>query len=293
MRGIVAGDVFRRLVATQSHVEWTPVGNRVLLFVRMFYGDPSSQRWEDAGGFTRQPGNSKRAHLSVPALQTPPKFHEKTHRERRKIEISSGRGNKKREIMGPPPFGPPPLRTRHGRLWPNRLWPKVVSQWYGRLWPQPTSTLAITDFGQYRLWPIPTLAKPTLAKSSLICCVVCCVVLCCVLSVCHGYLFHGISGVSCGFGLDRPSWDRTSLGPPFPWTALPLDLPKFRSFFSFSRRKIRSFLPSLRVFSLNYGGVVQGQGPQNVHVWALWLCERNPGGFGASHDNQRTPNVHI
>ena len=27
---------------------------------------------------TRQPENSKRAHLSVPALQTPPKFHEKT-----------------------------------------------------------------------------------------------------------------------------------------------------------------------------------------------------------------------
>ena len=29
-------------------------------------------------GFTRQPENSKRAHLSAPALQTPPKFHEKT-----------------------------------------------------------------------------------------------------------------------------------------------------------------------------------------------------------------------
>ena len=28
-------------------------------------------------GFTRQPENSKRAHLRVPALQTPPKFNEK------------------------------------------------------------------------------------------------------------------------------------------------------------------------------------------------------------------------
>ena len=29
-------------------------------------------------GFTRQPENSKRAHLSAPALQTPPKFHGRT-----------------------------------------------------------------------------------------------------------------------------------------------------------------------------------------------------------------------
>ena len=35
-------------------------------------------------GFTRQPENSKRAYLSVPALQTPPKFHERTPRERKK-----------------------------------------------------------------------------------------------------------------------------------------------------------------------------------------------------------------
>ena len=31
--------------------------------------------------------------------------------------------------------------------------------------------------------------------------------------------------------------------------------PKFRAFFSLSRRKIRSFLPSLGVFSWNFGGV--------------------------------------
>ena len=62
-------------------------------------------------GFTRQPENSKRAHLSVPALQTPPKFHEKRPTERRKNEISGGREQKKREILGPHPFGPPPLRA--------------------------------------------------------------------------------------------------------------------------------------------------------------------------------------
>ena len=35
-------------------------------------------------GFTQQPENSKRAHLIAPALQTPPKFTEKTSRDRQK-----------------------------------------------------------------------------------------------------------------------------------------------------------------------------------------------------------------
>ena len=43
----------------------------------------------------------------APALQTPPKFHEKTP-QRRKNEISGGREKKKREILAP--FGPPTLR---------------------------------------------------------------------------------------------------------------------------------------------------------------------------------------
>ena len=45
-------------------------------------------RW----GFTRQPENSKRAHLTAPALQTPPKFHQTTPRESRKNENCGGRG---------------------------------------------------------------------------------------------------------------------------------------------------------------------------------------------------------
>ena len=56
-------------------------------------------------GFTRQPENSKRAHLSVPAHQTPPIFNEKTPRERRKNEISGGREKKARN------FGAPTLRA--------------------------------------------------------------------------------------------------------------------------------------------------------------------------------------
>ncbi len=53
---------------------------------------------EGRRGFTRQPENSKRAHLSAPALQTPPKFNEKTPQERRKNEIFGGREKKKSEI---------------------------------------------------------------------------------------------------------------------------------------------------------------------------------------------------
>ena len=48
----------------------------------------------------------KRAHLRVPALQTPPKFHEKTPRQ---SENGSGRGKKKARNFGPPDFGPPPF----------------------------------------------------------------------------------------------------------------------------------------------------------------------------------------
>ena len=59
-------------------------------------------------GFTRQHKNSKRAHLTAPALQTPPKFHEKTSRETEKELKWAGEGKKKREILGLPPFGAPP-----------------------------------------------------------------------------------------------------------------------------------------------------------------------------------------
>ena len=56
--------------------------------------------------FPRQPENSKRAHLRVPALQTPPKFHEKTpkerERERKKKNENGGREreNQKRIFFG-------------------------------------------------------------------------------------------------------------------------------------------------------------------------------------------------
>ena len=70
-----------------------------------------------AGARTRQPENSKRAHFTAPALQTPPKFHERTPRERRK-KIVAGKGKKARN------FGPPTLRgstLRGSTLWGSTL----------------------------------------------------------------------------------------------------------------------------------------------------------------------------
>ena len=44
-------------------------------------------------------------HWKAPALQTPPKFHEKTPRETQKERHGSGRGQKKRGILGGPGEG--------------------------------------------------------------------------------------------------------------------------------------------------------------------------------------------
>ena len=73
--------------------------------------------------------------------------------------------------------------------------------------------------------------------------------------------------------------DRRSQGPPFPgppfpgppflWTAQ-----NFALFFSLSRRKIRSFLPSLEVFPWNFDGVFEGRDPQMCTFGVLGLsCE--------------------
>ena len=58
-------------------------------------------------GFTRQPENSKRAHLTAPALQTPPKFHERTPKRGRKKDNCGGRGGKSAKCWAPPLGAPP------------------------------------------------------------------------------------------------------------------------------------------------------------------------------------------
>ena len=88
----------------------------------LFWGS-SRAMWvvfEDQGpqyvhvGFTRQPENSKRAHFRAPALQTPPKFHERTPQERGKKERKLWREREKKArnyglptLQGPHPSGPP------------------------------------------------------------------------------------------------------------------------------------------------------------------------------------------
>ena len=53
-------------------------------------------------------GLTKRAHLSAPALHTPPKFHEKDQQEREnRIKTVAGK-EKKHEILAPHPSGPHP-----------------------------------------------------------------------------------------------------------------------------------------------------------------------------------------
>ena len=85
-----------------------------------------------AGARTRQPENSKRAHLSAPALQTPPKFHEKDQKRGQKDKKKLWREREQKSakfwaptlrgptlraptfsVFGPLPFGPPPFGPPH------------------------------------------------------------------------------------------------------------------------------------------------------------------------------------
>ena len=148
-------------------------------------------------------------------------------------------------------------------------------------WPTLAKTdFGQTDFGQNRLWPKPTLAKTDFGQTDFgqtdfgqtdfdLACVVLCVV--CVAWV----LFHCVKVglhvwvLVSRFGLDRPSWDSPSLDRPSP------GLPKISLFFSLSRHKIHSFFPYLGVFSLNFGGVFEGQDPQ-MCTFGLSGCRVEP-----------------
>ena len=131
---------------------------------------PAAPPDQAAGARTRQPENSKRAHFRAPALQTPPKFHVRTPRERKKIENCGGRREKKREILGPPPFGAPPFwaplflglglhplgpHTLSSENSTSKNWPK--SNW-------PKSKLAEVEIGRSRNWPKSKLAEVELAE---------------------------------------------------------------------------------------------------------------------------------
>ena len=188
------------------------------------------------------------------------------------------------------------------RLWPNRLWPN--RPWPNQLWPNcgrlyfVVSSVCVVCVcwwvgvvqifvgvilifvgvilifvGVILIFVSVILAK--LGDPIFWCCCCCCCLLVLLVGVACCCCLLLLLLLLTALPLDRPS-----LGPPFPWTALPLDRPSpgppfpgppkiSLFFFSLSRRKIRSFLPSLGVFSLNFGGV-----------------------FEVSHDNQKTPKVH-
>ena len=109
----------------------------------------------------------------------------------------------------------------------------------------------VANFGQNRLWPNQLWPNRLRLVRVWLCVFVCVCVCLCVLVSRFRVGFQGFGLVMFG-----------APGTALPGTALPLDRPKFRSFFSLSRRKIRSLLPSLGVFSLNFGGVSEGQDPQ-------------------------------
>ena len=148
-----------------------------------------------AGARTRQPENSKRAHFRAPALQTPPKFHERTPRERKKKENCGGRREKKREILALPPFWAPPFwappfgastlrgptlrSTLRGNylsrplffwVWASTLGASTL--WVAHpLWSKnstskhwPKSKLAEVEIGRSRTWPKSKLAEVELAE---------------------------------------------------------------------------------------------------------------------------------
>ena len=123
-------------------------------------GQPPPDR--GAGARTRQPENSKRAHFRAPALQTPPKFHVKTPRERKKREEG-----KKSAKFCPPPFGASTLGA--STLWgPTPWWTKnsTSKNWPKSNWPK--SKLAEVEIGRSRKkkrWPKSKLAEVDRAQT--------------------------------------------------------------------------------------------------------------------------------
>ena len=91
--------------------------------------------------------NSKRAHLSAPALQTPPKFHEKNPREGRKERILRRERGKKARNFGPSTlrtptvpastFGPTLRASTFSGLGPPPFWPGPHSSGHNPCGPPP------------------------------------------------------------------------------------------------------------------------------------------------------------
>ena len=154
-------------------------------WVDTFKCSPSGHRRRAAGARTRQPENSKRAHFMAPALQTPPKFHVRTPKEKkeeRKMWREDGKKSAKfwaphrsgLHPSGPPPFGgstlrgpslrglhpsgPPPFGapTLSG---PKIQHPKIGRNRIGR------NRIGRNRIGRSRNWPKSKLAEGEIGRS--------------------------------------------------------------------------------------------------------------------------------
>ena len=100
-------------------------------------------------GVTRQPDNSKRAHLSAPALQTPPKFNEKTPREGRQKRILR---REKDEILGPHRSGPHNFGAIFFWVWPHTVWGPTITP--KKDWPKiGLARIGLAKIGFGQNWP--------------------------------------------------------------------------------------------------------------------------------------------
>ena len=125
----------------------------------------------------------------------------------------------------------------------NRIWQKI------RIWPGRFRDRIGPELVFLMFWPCVCVSRFWVCSRS--CVVLCCVVWCGV--VWCGCCFTVSEwGFMCGCWFQGLVW--TALRTVLPGTALPLDRPKLRSFFSLPP-EISFFLLSLGVCSLNFGGV--------------------------------------
>ena len=249
------------------------------------------------------------AQLAVDITVVSPQHGDGTARRHAATTSGEGEGNHIPRTLRSGRKGPFGGFGGHGRLWPNRLWPNRLwaslfcyRVWPNRLWPRPT--LAKTDFGQNEFDLLCVVLCCVCCCVVLCCVVLCCVVLCCVVLCCVVCCLCGVGtvswcqgGVSCvGVGFKvwfGPPFLGHFPGPPFPWTAFPLDRPSPGppkiSLFFFPLPPQNSFFSSLSGCLLVEFWWCFLTGPSNVHVWALWLSCGTPPDWaaGASHTTTR------
>ena len=136
------------------------------------------------------PVNPKRAFWKLPALQTPPIFHQKTPRESTESEISSGRRKQKVRNFGPPHFWAPPFGapsfwalTFSGFGPPALLFAGALAAASRPPTVEPP-TLAASFQNVYTAFAVVCAALVSAACCCFCCCFWCCFSCCCCLCSC-------------------------------------------------------------------------------------------------------------